>query len=174
MRHEFSRGYRAVGFKLMYSHALSQESLLDRLSADRTIRIVHLTRRNLLRRLVSERQAYATNQWGVGRGTELEPRPQIEIAMDDIVNSIQTVERHQIMFNSIFRFHPMLRLVYEDLAEHPLRVAARTAEFLGVAPNPVSRPDYFQKTGTEDLSRALTGFDELRSHVRRWSSFFEV
>jgi LPS sulfotransferase NodH len=167
-----SRGYRAVGFKLLYSQGLSQKSLLHRLAADRTIRIVHLTRRNLLRRLVSERQAYATNQWAVHRGATLDPRPAVAITISEIIKSIQTVERHQTMFDSMFRDHPVLRLVYEDLAERPQRVAARAAGFLGLPA--LSKPPtvMYQKTGAEDLSQALKGFDDLRARARRWSSFF--
>jgi LPS sulfotransferase NodH len=167
-----SQGYRAIGFKLMYSHGLSQKPLLDFLAADRTIRIIHLTRRNLLRRLVSERQAYATNQWAVGRSDKLEPRPQVAITMSDMMKSIDVVRAHQAIFDTMFKDHPVLRLVYEDLAERPQRVAARAIEFLGLPPATKPLIVRHQKTGVEDLSQVLLGFDDLRAQMRRWSSFF--
>jgi LPS sulfotransferase NodH len=168
-----SRGYRAVGFKLLYSQGLSQKPLLDRLTADRTIRIIHLTRRNLLRRLLSERQAYATNQWAIGRGSPPNTRPQVTITIGDIMKSIDTVEAHQAAYDLMFKDHPVLRFVFEDFVERPQHVAARAAEFLGLPPFSGSMTIMFQKTGTDDLAQALIGFDDLRAQVRRWSSFFE-
>jgi hypothetical protein len=73
----------------------------------------------------------------------------------------------------MFRDHPMLKLIYEDLAGNPQRVAERAAEFLGL-PQRLTPPTVkSQKTGADDLSQALIGFDDLRAHVRRWASFFE-
>src|SRR5262249_32263048 len=149
-----SNGCRVVGFKLMYSHGLSQRPLLDRLSEDRTVKIIHLTRRNLLRRLVSERQARATQQWAVPRGARLDPRPSVAITIDDIITSIQTVEANQARFDALFSNHQVLRLVYEDLAERPEHVAARAADFLGLPPLPGAATIGYQKTGANDLSEA--------------------
>jgi LPS sulfotransferase NodH len=168
-----ARGYRAVGFKLMYSHGLNEQRLLEHLIADRSLRVIHLTRRNLLRRAVSERQARATNQWAAGNGAKLEPRPPISITIDDCVESMRMVAAQQASIDSMFEDHSVLRLVYEDLAEQPQRVAARAAEFLGLPPRAHPPEVKYQKTGAEDLSQALTGFDELRATVRRWASFFE-
>jgi LPS sulfotransferase NodH len=168
-----SRGYRAVGFKLMYSHGLTERALLEYLLVDRGIRVIHLTRRNLLRRLVSERQARATNQWAVVSGAKVDSRLPVAITINDFVESIQIVEAQQARFHSMFRDHPVLRIVYEDLAERPERVAARAAEFLGLSQRSNRPSIVYQKTGAEDLSQAITGFDELRARVRWWTSFFE-
>jgi LPS sulfotransferase NodH len=168
-----SRGIRVVGFKLMYHHALKEASLLEHLLTDRSIRIIHLTRRNLLRRLVSEKQARTTDQWAVKFGANVDPAPRVEVTMHDLVGSIRSTEARQAEFDSMFSDHRVLRLIYEDLAEKPQRVAERAAEFLGLPQRLTPPVVVHQKTGVDDLSQALTGFDDLRAHVRLWASFFE-
>jgi hypothetical protein len=103
---------------------------MEHLLANRSIRITHLTRRNLLRRLVSERQARATNQWTAGHGANVDPRPPVVITMRDLVDSIRTTEARQAEFDSTFRDHPVLRLIHEDLAGNPQRVACEPPSFL--------------------------------------------
>ena len=165
-------GYRAIGFKLLYGHGLSQKALLDHLAGDDTISIVHIVRRNLLRRLVSERQAYATGKWAAGAAAPAEARPAVTSTMSEIVSSFQYMETQQAAFDSMFANHPMIKVVYEDLARRPFRTALRVAAFLGLKYSPTATIKY-QKTGSENLSEALIDFDSLRAKFRRWSSFFD-
>lgn len=169
-----SKGHRAIGFKLMYAHTRRQQTLLETIRADRSIRIIHLTRRNLLRRLVSEQQARATNQWALIGNAARAPRPRVEISGEAMLKSFQLVEANQMIFNSMFESHPMLRLFYEDLAARPHEVTARAAGFLGL---PQRAPDCaitHHKTGEKDLAQGLAGFDELHGRMLRWTSFFET
>jgi LPS sulfotransferase NodH len=168
-----SRGYRTFGFKLFYSHALTQPDLLSALAADKTVTVIHVTRRNLLRRLVSERQALAVRQWVVGWAARLEPRPAVPITPGDLWQSVHAIQTREAMFEALFEDHPVLRLVYEDLAERPQQVGARAAVFLGAPARPEPAAILYQRTGADDLSHAIEGFDELRARVRRWSAFFE-
>lgn len=54
---------RAVGFKFHYTHHWGFEGLLDHLSGDRDLHVVHLQRRNALRSLVSLKMAERTGAW---------------------------------------------------------------------------------------------------------------
>jgi LPS sulfotransferase NodH len=56
-------GVTAVGFKFMYGHFWGYAGLLERLTSDLDLRIVHMQRRNMLRALVSLRIAEATGDW---------------------------------------------------------------------------------------------------------------
>ena len=168
-----SRGFQAIGFKLLYSHGLAQRAVLDHLAADQRIHVIHLKRRNLLRRLVSERQAQATGQWAAGASSDVKPRPRVELSMHDIVNSIGTVVAHEVQFDSLFARHPVLSLVYEDLAHRPTRTAQRAAEFLGL-PDPSIIPTIkYRKTGHEILAESFADFEGLRAKMRRWATFFD-
>jgi LPS sulfotransferase NodH len=167
------KGYSTIGFKLMYSHVASQKVLVEYLVADRAIRVIHLTRRNQLRRLVSEHQARATNEWAARWGANVEARPAVAISTNDIVNSFQKIEAQQAMVDSVFANHAVLRLVYEDLVQRPFQVAERVARFLGLCSLAKPTRLQYQKTGAENISEALTDFDALRAKLRRWASFFD-
>lgn len=55
---------RAVGFKFHYEHTWGNDpSLADYLAADTDLRVIHLTRRNRLRTLVSRNLALKTGRW---------------------------------------------------------------------------------------------------------------
>jgi len=168
-----SRGHRAVGFKLLYGHGLAQKELLERLQSERAIRIIHVTRRNLLRRFVSERQALASGKWAQGMSSESATREPVEISLKDLTNSIATATEREQAFNQMFAEHPMLHVVYEDLARRPARVAERAALFLGLSNAHVEPSVKYRKTGAEDIADALVDFDALRAKVRRWSSYFD-
>jgi hypothetical protein len=59
-RHPDRVGVGAVGFKLHYGQSWGFPGLLERLTGDTAIRVIHLRRRNLLRMLVSLKLARAT------------------------------------------------------------------------------------------------------------------
>ncbi len=135
--------------------------------------VIHITRRNLLRRLVSERQALAVRQWAVGWAAKLEPRPAVAIDAEQLWSSLTTMQARQAEFDDRFAGHPVLRLVYEDLAARPQQVGARAASFLSLPARPEPAAVLYQKTGSEDLSQAIEGFDALRAQARRWSAMFD-
>jgi LPS sulfotransferase NodH len=168
-----NRGVQAIGFKLLYSHGLTQRRLLEYFAADKTMPVIHLTRRNLLRRLVSERQARASDQWAEPVTAPAAARAKVTISMNDIIASLDGIETQQAMYDLIFAEHPVLRLVYEDLAQRPVRTAERVAEFLGL-PSQANAPTVkWRKTGQENLSDAVVDYGALLAKIQRWSSFFE-
>jgi LPS sulfotransferase NodH len=60
---EHRRGVQAVGFKFHYEHFWEFEGLVELLTGDRELRVIHLKRRNRLRSLVSRRIAERTDRW---------------------------------------------------------------------------------------------------------------
>ena len=166
-------GHTTVGFKLLYNHGQDQQAVTDLLAADPSIRILHVTRRNLLRRLVSLRQAQATKQWAVGRGAEIVESPQVEIELVQALRTFATIEAQQAAYTARFAGHRVLRVVYEDLAARPQAVGLRAARFLGLPP--LAKPPIvnFKKTGADNLDEAVVGFAELRAKARRWAAMFD-
>ena len=168
-----NRGVQTVGFKLLYGQGEGQRGLLEYFAADKTMPIIHLTRRNLLRRLVSERQAQAVDRWAEPMTAPAGDRPKVVISMDDLVSSVNWIETQQALCDSIFAEHPVLRLVYEDLARRPVRTAERVAEFLGLASHANAPTVKWRKTGHENLSDAVVDYEDLLATMRRLDSFFE-
>jgi LPS sulfotransferase NodH len=167
------RGVRTIGFKLLYSHGLTHGGLLEWLAADKTIPVIHLTRRNLLRRLVSERQAQVLDVWAESATAPATPRPAIALSMNEIVASLETIEAQQVQYDAMFAEHPVLSLIYEDLAERPVRTAERVARFLGLSCQGKTPSVMYRKTGHERLSEAVLGYDALVAKMRRFCSLFD-
>ena len=163
-----ARGFGVVGFKLMYNHALSHPELLDALTADASLRIIHVTRRNLLQRLVSERQARATKRWAVGRGDETPTMPKVEIDMADLVASLARTESRQAMFQEKFARHETLNVIYEDIATKPGAPGRPGGGVPGASPLQRSPVVKLRKMGAQSLGDALIGADALRAQMRRW------
>jgi LPS sulfotransferase NodH len=168
-----NRGVHTIGFKLLYGQGEAQKGLLECFAADKAMPIIHLTRRNLLRRLVSERQAQALDRWAEPVTEPARDRPKVAISMNDIVASADWIEGQRKLYDSIFAEHPVLRLVYEDLARRPVRTAERVAEFLGLASQADAPTVKWRKTGQENLSDAVVDYEALLAKMRRLSSFFE-
>jgi LPS sulfotransferase NodH len=170
-----ARGFSRIGFKLLYSQGFSHRALLDHLAAEKKLPVIHLKRRNLLRRLVSERQAYATGKWAAtpAQGPAA-ARPAVRLDMAEMIASIRTTEEHQEIYDNLFAGHPVLNLVYEDLAARPQHVAARAAAFLGLAAPATPPAPRFAKTGHEALATALTDYEAIRAKFRRWGGFFDT
>ncbi len=137
------------------------------------IRVIHVTRRNLLRRLVSNRQAQATNQWAVGRDGDMQEPPEVELDLNQALRSFSTIESQQAANAQRFAGHRVLRVVYEDLAARPEVVGVRAARFLGLPP--LGRPPVvnYKKTGVSDLKQAVVGYSQLRAQARRWAAYFD-
>jgi hypothetical protein len=66
-------GVQAVGFKYLYGHFWGFDALTDYLSEEHEIRVIHLTRRNMLRSLVSLHIAESSGRWLEDWGVA--PRP---------------------------------------------------------------------------------------------------
>ncbi|WP_206534491.1 sulfotransferase domain-containing protein, partial [Mesorhizobium sp. M7D.F.Ca.US.004.03.1.1] len=168
-----AEGYSATGFKLLYGHGLSQDRVLQALMSDENVMIIHLLRRNLLKRLVSEQQAQSSGKWAEGWSSPITKREPVALTEGEIINSIQQIEEHQAFFEKAFAHHRVLKIFYEDLANRPVRIAERTAHFLGLRARNSPARVKFRKTGAEKLKDALVDADALRARMRRWVSFFD-
>jgi hypothetical protein len=169
----FASGGAAVGFKLMYWHGLIHRPVLDALAADASLKVIHVTRRNLLRRAVSEAQAKAMRRWSVSREVDLPDMPAVELDAAQLLESVVLTQDRETLYGQLFAQHDVLHVVYEDLAARPAVVAERTAAFLGLRPFPTPPAPTLQKTGAESLSDVLSNADALRARFRRWAAYFD-
>jgi LPS sulfotransferase NodH len=165
-------GYRAIGFKCMYLFPSPEDAAGRYLIADKDIRVIHLKRRNLLRRLLSFERALATDIWYRQRGSEAPELPAITLPIEKVIEDISRTEAWQKEYDERFKEHPLLEIFYEDLAENPQAIAARALNFLGMKASDELAVS-LEKTGTDSLRAALKNYDELKSSLVRWAAFFE-
>lgn len=166
-------GEQAIGFKLLYKHTLQCKPLVDALESDHNTRIVHMVRENQLRRYVSERQARAAGKWSYTYKDELVEMPSVVVSAVDLVKSILDTNQLEREFDKRFASHPCIKVTYENLARAPALVAADVIRFLGLNDAKVQPVTTFRKTGAEDISQVIQNYDELRSQIAQWASFFD-
>jgi Domain of unknown function (DUF6473) len=166
------KGYRAIGFKFMYNHGDLSTDARGHLANDKEIRVIHLKRRNLLRRLLSDRRAQSTDVWAQTADTSAPPPPAVRLGFVESVWNFGHLENKQAEYQDLFGDHAVLELFYEDLEADPQSAGERAASFLGLRAG-VPLEVRFKKTGTDSLRAAIVNYDELKADMLRWASFFE-
>jgi LPS sulfotransferase NodH len=159
------RGVRLVGFKLFYNHLTLEE--WDRLVAHKDFRIIHLTRRNRLRTLISLDIAFKTGQWtrsALKRSAKPDDRM---ISMDpaQLISRIERIRDDEELARKMFMDHQMLEVVYEDMTTRPLETFDRIGAFLGVDDIDPSRI-HIRRQNPERLERLITNYEEVRQVLK--------
>lgn len=157
---------RAVGFKILYGQLTERWSgLLDALRSDHDIRIVHLVRRNGIKRFLSE--------YFVGTVTRThlryahEPPPAVEpvtIPVASLLADLEAVSRNVQRMRELFREHPFHEIAYEDSLEDDGPAMRELQSFLGVPPAPLSVP--IRKILPDDVRLLIANIDEVAAAVR--------
>lgn len=159
------RGHAGFKFKL-------DELLLPAFSGARTIltqdldvRVILLTRWNLLRRYLSHQRARAT---GVTMRTETEqqsPQPPARLDPKACREDFDATLRQQNFVRAMFRKHPLIQVTYEELAGAGRdAVFERITRFLGAGPRPLHT--VHAKLARENLSDEIANLDQLRANFR--------
>jgi LPS sulfotransferase NodH len=167
------RGYSSVGFKYMYSHVLKHREVIEHLLADPDILFIHIIRRNLFRRFVSEKQAEASGIWAQQvYKNEIEHEPlkfEFNHVIWDLFDKIGYIEYYKGYFSNKNNY---IEVYYEDLASRPQAVANRVIRFLGLEVQEELEVRW-RKTGTDSLRKAVANYDVTKARLRHWLSFFE-
>lgn len=166
------QGHGAIGFKFMYNHADLSTAARDYLASDESIRVIHLKRRNLLRRFLSDRRAQSTDVWAQPADTDAPLPPPVHMEFVKSVWNFGHIETKETEYHDVFSDHAILEMSYEDLEADPAAAGARAASFLGLRTG-VPLKVRFKKTGTDSLRDAIVNYDELKADMLRWASFFE-
>lgn len=167
------RGYEAIGFKLMYYDGDTNEAVRDHLVSDPNIRVIHVRRRNHLRRYLSWRRAEASQVWWASTEAERGPSlPSLTLSFQDFIWNVFYVETKEREYAGLFKHHEIFDVTYEELAEDPQTTGSRIIAFLGLSPrDKLDVRD--KKTGVDPLRKAIENYDEMKSNIMRWVSFFD-
>jgi LPS sulfotransferase NodH len=168
----YERGYRAVGFKLLYGHGRHIAAVIDHLVGDKGIRVIHLRRCNLLRRTLSIERARATGIWWVRSEETLPAVPRLRLDLMYCLSRFANTEANQARYADLFKEHSVLDLFYEDMETDLENTATRAIEFLGLKRATEIRIRS-QKTGIAPLRDAIENYDDLKRQLQRWLAFFE-
>jgi LPS sulfotransferase NodH len=158
-----STAAQAVGFKVLYHHLIERwPTVLRSLVADRSIRIIHLTRRDGLKRFLSEYfVGTVTHRHQLPAGETPPLVSPVHIAVTDVLGSLQRVAEQQAAMRAHFAHHPVFDIDYEDFTAPDSPVLDVLLDFLAVTRAPL-RAD-LQKILPDDVSALIENLDEVRA-----------
>ena len=168
-------GFRAVGAKIKYAE-LTPEVIGNAhawVLANKDLKIIHLKRQNLLRRLVSHELAV---QSGVNMVLEGGPVPEyksLQLDFEACTRDFDAVRAEEERFAALFADHPVIDVTYERVADPSSGECERILDFLGVPHAPLHTP--MVKLGRDDLSESVGNYDELRRQAQgtRYAHYFD-
>jgi hypothetical protein len=164
-------GSMIVGCRLFYRHVTPAE--LQEILTMPGLRVVHLRRRNALRRYVSLQIAMNNDIWARGRrqaSPAIEDRA-VAIDVDDFIeSSLREVGRQRRAQRVVAEAGvAVLDVWYEDVSEHLDAEVRRIAMFLGVAKATRGGEPVLQRQNPEPLRLLVRNYAEVRSRLSHTS-----
>lgn len=164
----------AVGFKVFYHHAPREtawgQAVWEYLLRQPDLRVLHLKRRNLLKTLLSERQAGETEEW-IKYTNGHEPAT-VTIAPAEAEAFFRRMTGWEAEYETLFAGHPRCQIVYEELTRDLSGELRRIQTFLGVPHEEVSPGT--EKRPRRSLASQIENYDELAAHFHGtpWAVYF--
>lgn len=161
-QHE-SKSTQMVGFKVFYNHLTDEE--WQKLAACKDLKIIHLTRRNRLRTVISLEIAFKTGRW-TNAGNSAGPKEK-RITLDPLklLKRLEQIEEGEAATRARFCDRPMLEIVYEELVQSPHQMFASVGTFLGVDgidPGQIR----LKRQNPESLAQLIVNYDEIESVLK--------
>jgi hypothetical protein len=171
-----AQGRKVVGFKLKHDELVLPEykALRDEIAADLDFRIIHLHRKNLLRRFLSHYVVNrVTHTMLAVEGQCIPEVPPVRLDPLECERDFETTLRRDAEFRELFARHRSFSLSYEEMVARVPEKMAALLNFLGVSPRELTTTT--KRLGNNSLRSAIVNFDELRSHFAgsRFAKFFE-
>ena len=169
-----SKSTKVVGFKVFYNHLTDDE--WKRLLAWRALKIIHLTRRNRLRTVISLEIAFKTGQWtqsGKGKSGEFKEK-RLRLDSSKLLQRLEQIEEGEATARTRFRDREILEVVYEELVRSPKTVFESVGMYLGVDGIDCSKIK-LRRQNPETLQQLLINYDEIKSTLRntRFAEYLE-
>ena len=163
----------AVGFKIFYYHAQnnSWKCIWNYLKGYRDLKIIHITRENVLKTYLSWKRANQTNQWI--KKSQKNEAP-IRFDYDEFLHVLTKTGKWEQECDRFFKDHPKkINVTYESLARNYEEESAKIQQFLGV--DIESLQPKTTKQATLPISEAIDNYYELKEKFKNspWERFFE-
>ncbi|HSL41882.1 MAG TPA: Stf0 family sulfotransferase [Anaerolineales bacterium] len=158
-----SKATEVVGFKVFYNHLTEDE--WKKLMGYKDFKVIHLTRRNRLKTVISLEIAFKTGHWtkssksGGPRDKHLIVDPAL------LMKRLEQIEQGEAATRARFSDRRVLEVVYEDLVQSPREMFASVGEYLGVDdidPDKIK----LKKQNPETVQQLITNYDEVETSLR--------
>jgi LPS sulfotransferase NodH len=158
-----SQSTKVIGFKVFYNHLTDDE--WQKLVACKDLNVIHLTRRNRLRTVISLEIAFKTGRWtkAGSSGGPIEKR----VTLDPLklLKRLEQIEEGEAATRARFFDRPVLEIVYEDMIQSPKEVFASVGAYLGVDgidPGNIR----LKKQNPEGLAQLIMNYDEIEALLK--------
>lgn len=161
-----SPGARAVGVKILCQQLFeAHPGLVERIRVERDVRIVHLVRRDGIRRFISEwfvgtglvRHSYSADE----RAPTVEP---VAIPVDAVRADLARVAAECARVRREFAGHPYMEIAYEDSLDDDGPTLRGLQEFIGVAPAALRCE--LRRVLPQDPRALVANYDEIVAATR--------
>lgn len=167
-----SKATKVVGFKVFYNHLTDEE--WRKLLAHRDLKVIHLTRRNRLRTVISLEIAFKTGQWTKAGNSGGPKEKRVTLDPQKLLNRLEQIEEGEAVTRQRFCDREILEIVYEELVQSPHQEFARVAAYLGVDgvdPNKIR----LKRQNPERLPQLIVNYDEVATVLQntRFAEYLE-
>ena len=120
-----------VGFKVFYYHLTDEE--WEKLLSNKELKIIHLTRKNRLRTIISLDMAFMTNKWSSeGLENKNNHKKKVVIDTNTLLTRLEEIENYESIMRARISNHKVIEIEYETLTTNPDYVFSQLGEFIGV------------------------------------------
>lgn len=158
-----SRSTRMVGFKVFYNHLTDDE--WEKLAACKELKVIHLTRRNRLRTVISLEIAFKTGQWTKVGNSGGPKEKRVTLDPMKLLKRLEQIEEGEAATRVRFRDKQVLEIVYEELVQSPSKVFASVGAYLGVEdidPGKIR----LKRQNPEGIEQLIVNYDEVVTVLR--------
>jgi LPS sulfotransferase NodH len=158
-----SKSTEMVGFKVFYNHLTDEE--WEKLVAHKEFKVIHLTRRNRLRTVISLEIAFKTKQWTKSVNSNDPREKRVKLDPLKLLHRLEQIEQGEADARARFCDRPILEIVYEELVRSPREVFASVSEYLGVDgidPDKIR----IKRQNPESIAQLILNYDEVESVLK--------
>lgn len=165
-----------VGCKLFYHHPLiGDKEVWNLVENDKSIIIIHLIRKNVLRSLVSKKIGLKTKKWTENINSEefidLKNK-KIKLTSEECEKYFTEIKGYQEEIDRNFSNHKLIPLSYEDLAKDSRTVIKGIYREFGL--DDFERDSELKKQNPESLEDLIINYHELKDYFNgsKWEIYF--
>lgn len=157
---------KTIGFKIFYYHPADSDdsSIWDILKNDKSFKIIHLQRENVLRVHISRLIAGNTDVWSRTKNESIDlDQKKVHVDIDALFKDIEVTNRYINKINSDFKNHKVLKITYESIVKNSNKSIADAFEFLGVSK--MNAKSELKKQNPEKIKYLVTNYHELKEKL---------
>ncbi len=166
-----------AGFKIFYNHPFdsTDRRVWEFLRNDLEIKIIHIKRRNMLRKVLSLEIAFKTNKWSRSHSDDFIPLGDKQVTLDPTtcIRQFEEIQKNELNIDQTFSSHKIHEVFYEELVRNIKDSSESIIDFLELPK--VDLKTNLVKQNREPLRLLITNYDQLKEDLCNsgWSVFFE-